>query len=192
MTQKTHEEEVKEQGLTILNNILDKPSKWTVNAIKTAIENGEGDPAYTGIVLKKLSKIAEEVKKDKNVQDIIETATKKYNDGKGKTFNLHGAKITITNTGYIDFSTTEDEYLSKLQEIETQVKELIKNRKEELVLKAAVWESQNSPKNIVDFGLKPFNVTWDSLPELTWVEGYGEIATNPPIKRGHETLRYSL
>jgi hypothetical protein len=192
MKQKTHEEEVREQGLAIINNILDKPSKVTVALIKSNIENGMGDPAYTGIVLKKFAKIAEEVKKDKTLQDIIETDTKRYNDDKGKTFMLHGAKITIANTGYTDFSTTEDEYLTRLVDIEAQVKDLIKKRKEELVAKAATWESQNSPKNIVDFGLKPFNVTWDNLPELTWIEGYGEVSTNPPIKKGHETLRYTL
>lgn len=190
--QKTHDEEVREQGLTIINNILDKPSKDTVALIKIAIENGDANPAYTGIVLKKLAKIAEEVKKDKNVQDIIETDTKKYNDGKGKTFMLHGAKITIANTGFWDYSNTEDPYLEALTTIQDTVKDLIKKRQEELQAKALAWESKNSPKNIVDFGLKPFNVTWDDFPELTWKEECGEVSTNPPIKRGHETLRYSL
>lgn len=188
----THDNEVREQGLAIINNILDRPSKATVALIKTAIENGEGDPAYTGIILKKLSKIAEEVKKDKTLQDIIESDTKKYNDGKGKTFTLHGAKITIANTGFWDYSTTEDPYMDELKSIEATVKDLIKKRQEELQAKAQAWETKNSPKNVVDFGLKPFNVSWDELPELKWNEGYGEIATNPPVKRGHETLRYSL
>lgn len=175
-----------------INSIISRPSKATVTIIKEAVLAGETDPAYVGVVLKKLHKVAEEVKKDKDVQDIIETATKLYQEGTAKTFNLHGAKITIANTGFWDYSTTQDPLLEKMEEIAKTMKEQIKLRKEQVQAQALAWESKNKPQDIVEFGLKPFNITWDDMPVLTWDEAGGEVSTNPPVKKGKETLRYSL
>lgn len=186
--EKTNEE----QGLSIVNTLLNRPSKETVALIKEAINTEQSVPAYVGVVLKKFAKVAELVKKDKLLQTIIEEDTISHRDGDSKTFSIYGAKITVANTGFWDFSQTDDEYYQKLKDIEKEIKVLVKNREEEIKLKVASWEAKNSPKNIVDFGLKPFIVSWDELPELKWNEGYGETNTNPPTKRSKETLRYTL
>lgn len=191
MTEKTNDEVMKEQGTAIVESLVNRTSKETATLIKNAIENGEADPAYVGVVLKKFAKVQEIIKKD-TVQEVIDSETKKYQVGTTKTFPLYGAKVTLANTGYWDYGLTEDPYLEKLQAIEKQMKEMIKARKEQIQSQAAVHDSKNSPLNVQQFGLKPFTITWDDMPELTWVEGYGESDTNPPVKKGKETLRYTL
>ena len=143
-------------------------------------------------MLKKFAKVAETVKKDKELQEIIETQTKVHREGTAKSFSLYGAKITVANTGFWDYTNTQDPLLEKMEEIAVILKEQIKLRKEQVQAQTLAWESKNSPQNIVEFGLKPFNLTWDELPTLTWEEAAGEVATNPPVKRSKETLRYTL
>ena len=190
MTEKSNDEIVKEQGIAIVDSLVSRTSKETVALIKQVIESGESDPAYVGIVLKKFAKVQKLVSEDKALQEVIDNETKKHQQGSIKTFTVYGSKIILANMGYTDFSQTEDLYLERLLEIEAQTKELIKARKEQIVNQAAVWESKNSPLNIQKFGIKPFVVSWEDLPELTFVEGYGECNTNPPIKKGKEVLKY--
>jgi len=185
-------EERQSKELIIVNNLLNRSTKETVALIKEAIESGESDPAYVGVVLKKFAKVQELVKANKNLQSTIDSETRKYQQGNAKTFTLHGAKITVANTGFWDYNQTKDPLLEKLMEIEELVKIQLKLRREELQAKAIAWESKNSPGNIVKFGLKPFTVAWQQLPELIWEDAEGEVDTSPPIKRGQETLRYSL
>lgn len=190
---------------SLVKNVVTVPTKETVTNIKHLIINGEISPAYAGVILKKFAKIAEEVKKDKEVTELIENDTKSFQEGTIKTFHCYGAKITIANRGYWDYSKTDDPLLNKLQEIEKDIAERIKNRKAELQLKTDLWEKDNKPKDKstqeafgestekqTKFGIRPFNVSWEALPELTWEEGYGETDTNPPIKRSTEQLRYSV
>ena len=179
-------------GLSIVNEVLARPAKDTVAIIKNAINEGEADPSYVGVFLKKFAKIQELVTEDASIKEQIHEQTILYQEGTSKTFKLHGAKITIANTSYWDYNTTEDPYLKALQEIEKQMKEMIKARKKEIQSKAAIHETKNNPKNIMDFGLKPFTITWDDMPKLIWEEGYGEVDTAPPTKRGKEILRYTV
>lgn len=189
----TNDNKINEQGLVIVNSLLNKPSKETVALIKTALIEGESDAAYTGIVLKKFAKIAEEIKKDEVTSRIIFDATKAYQEGTAKTFNLYGAKITIATRGYWDYSLTIDPYLEEMQKIVKQLEGLIKSRKEEIQNKASAYFSkQSDPLDTIKFGVKPFTLTWDDFPVLEWDEGYGENETMPPIKKGKEGLRYTL
>jgi len=181
-----------EQGLSIVDTLLNRSSKETVALIKQAIQEGEANPAYVGVVLKKFAKVAEVVKKDKELIEVIETDTKTYQEGTAKTFSVYGAKVTIASGGFWDYSNTNDPYLTKLQEIEALMKEMIKKRKEEIVAKTVVWNTKNTPQNVINFGIKAFTLTWDDMPNLTWDEAVGEVTTNPPVKIGKETLRYTL
>jgi len=180
------------QGLIIVDSLLNRTTKETVALIKAAVDSGDNDPAYVGVVLKKFAKIAEEVKKDEDLQNTIEIATKLHQTGSTKTFQLYGAKITIADGGFWDYSNTTDPVLERLLEIQTHVKEQIKLRQTELQAKAIAWERKADPANIIEFGIKPFTVTWEEIPELKWDEAIGSVDTNPPIKRGKEQLRYSL
>ena len=187
MTEKTNK-----NALVITDGLISRPAKDTVALIKEALDNGETDPSYVGVVLKKFAKVQELANKDTSIKELIHDETVKHQNSNSKTFTLHGAKITIANTGYWDYSNTDDKYLKALEDIEKQVKELIKNRKTEVQNKVALWESKNNPLNIQKFGLKPFELSWDELPSLAWDGTYGEIDTNPPSKKGKETLRYSV
>lgn len=180
-------------GLQIMNSLLTKKAKETKELIKTELINGNANPTYVGVVLKKFAKIAKEVSEDKDLRDIIETDTKNYQEGTAKTFEVFGAKITIANGGFWNYATTEDPFLAKMKDIVAILKEQIKARETELQVKAKAWEARNKPTDGgIDFTVKPFTVTWDELPKLTWEDGAGEVETNPPIKMGKEQLRYSV
>ena len=184
--------EEQNKGNLATGQIMGKPAKDTVALIKEAIEQGDVDPSYMGVALKKFAKLAELVKKDTGLQEIIESETLKHQEGTAKTFNLHGAKVTVASTGFWDYSKTADPVLQNLVDIEKDVKAFIKSRQTQLQLLAAEYAIKNKPKDIMEFGLKPFNVTWDNTPQLIWEDGAGEIATDPPTKHGKETLRYTV
>lgn len=182
-----------ENKFVILNEVITNKATVTVDKIVTALKNGETDPVYIGVMLKKFAKVQEELYKNREARDIIESETKKFRPEKGKTFEIYGAKITIADGGFWDYSNTEDPLLEKLLEIETEVKEQIKLRKKELETKSEAWQKRNSSSNdLVNFKITPFTVTFDSLPSLEWEEAVGEIETNPPTKKGAEQLRYSV
>lgn len=181
------------KGITVFNGILSRNSKETVALIKKEVEEGNVDLAYLGVALKKLHKIAETVKEDKEIQYQIEEALKTYQEGTKKTFSLHGAKITIANTGYWDYSQTEDPMLEAMESIALQMKEQIKLRKEELQNKAIALEKRNTPTDGgMSFGVSSFNIDVETIPKLVWEEAIAQISTNPPIKKGKESLRFSL
>ena len=186
------EQETNEKGLVVVDSLLNKPAKDTVALIKEAVENGDVNPTYMGVTLKKMAKIQELVKKDPVLQHIIEQDTLNHQEGTAKTFSAYGAKITVASTGFWDYSKTEDEQLKKLKEIEKTVKETIKLREAHLQSLAANWSIRNSPLSIQESGLKPFTVNWEHLPELVWEEQFGEVDTNPPTKKGKESLRYTV
>lgn len=184
----------KETGIQIFKGILSNKAAVTTSNIAKIITNGEADAAYVGVALKKMHKIYEDLKdKHKDAFDIIVEETKKYQEGTTKTFNVHGAKITLANTGYWDFSTTDDPYLKALKSIASEVKVLIKAREDELKAKAEVWHNANSDKkDLTNFKISSFNVTVERIPRIEWEEGIDIIETNPPVKRSSEQLRYSV
>lgn len=182
----------KEQAIQIFKGVLSQKAQTTADVIISNLIEGKSNPIYIGVILKKFAKIQELVNKNREVSDLIIEETSKYFESKSKTIEMFGAKITVANTGYWDYSNTEDPYLQALEEINSKTSELIKARKEEIQAKAGAWESINTPGNIVSFGIKPFNITWDNMPFLEWEEAAGEISTNPPTKKGRETLRYTL
>lgn len=207
--EENQKEEVNFEDTQLTAQVLNVPTKETVKYIKNSIITGDIEPARAGVFLKKFAKIAEEVKKDKSISEMIITDTKKHQDGTAKTFQCHGAKITLANRGYWDYSKTNDPLLEKLQEIEKDISERIKLRKKEIELKLAAWENENKPKpisaseafaeeepteevNSPKFGMVAFPISWDALPELKWNEGWGEVQTNPPTKRNTEQIRYTV
>lgn len=173
--------------------IMVAPAKDTASRIIEIIKTGEEDAARIGVALKKMSKVAELIKEDKGATEIIEEATKQFQEGSKKTFHAHGAKITIATRGFWDYSQTEDPVLEAYNEIEKKVKELKKLREEYIQNKSEEWEKINTPKDGgLNFGIQPFNLTWDSIPKLDFDEGAGEVQTNPATKRGVDQFRYSV
>lgn len=182
----------KQTGIAVVKSVLNNKAKDTKEFIKSEIIKGDANAAYIAVILKKFEKIFKETHEDKELWNIIEEQVKAYRSGDKKTFELFGAKVTIADGGYWDYSQTEDPVLSSLKEIQEAVKVQIKVREEELQAKAKAWESRNTPSGDQPFKMTPFVVTWDELPTLTWEEAAGETQTNPPVKRGKEQLRFSL
>ncbi len=181
----------RETALSIFRGIMQSKAKDVANFMATEIADGNADPVYIGIMAKKFAKVQEELFKNKDAKESIFEATKLYKE-KTATFEVFGTKIQLANTGYWDFSDTEDPYLEKLKEIEVKIKGLVKDREEELKALASAWEKRTSGDGF-NRGLEAgssFIITVHNLPELTWTDAYAEIHTNPPIKRGSETLRY--
>lgn len=186
------ENKKKPSEVGVFKGVLQNPTKDSITQIVELIKTGEVDPAYVGVGLKKMMKIAEGVKKDEGAWSIIEESTKSHQEGTKKTFNLYGAKITIATRGYWDYSQTEDPVLEAYNEIEKKVKDLKKLREEYIQNESEAWEKRNTPTGGQTFGIKPFILTFNEIPKLTFEENVGEVSTNPATKRGQEQLRYSL
>ena len=172
-------------GLQVFSKIFISPAKDTAQIIQERVLNGEADVAQVAIALKKLAKVAEEVTKGntgKEVKELLEQEILKYKEGTKKTFDVLGSKVQEANKTFWDFSSTEDPYLERLQEIKNQADELIKLRETELKNKAESWNSTNKVSNIAEFGIQPFNVVVEKMPKLIFEEAYAEIPTNPPAK----------
>lgn len=184
--------EERQQGIAIFKNVLNNKAQVTANQIESQLLEGNSNPAYVGIVLKKFAKIQEIINKNPAIKELIIEETKKYIEGNGKTAELFGAKITVAAGGYWDYSTTHDPYLEEMEKIHKELDTLIKARKKEIEEKAKIWDKENSPTKIQKFGLSSFNLMYDRLPRLEWDEGIEVVETNPPTKKGAETLRYSV
>jgi hypothetical protein len=184
----------KNNSVIIFNTVLNNKAQITADKIIARIKEGDISPAYLSIVLKKFEKVHELVTKDKDAKELIVNDIRKYLEGTKKTVELFGAKITVADAGYWDYSNTDDEYLKTLEKIHEETKELIKLRKKEIELLAIQYEKTNSPHNIHNLGLgiKSFTLKYDRLPRLEWDETIEVFDTNPPIKKGGEQLRYSL
>lgn len=190
--------DLKNHGITSLNQLITTPSKDIAQSMAEGIRSGEADPAMAIIFLKKMKKVADSFfdsksnKDFRDVKDILEEEILKYKEGSAKTFKVLGATITEASSGGWVFKDTEDAYLQSLYEIQGTVKELIKNREEALKLQVAEHEAKNKPKDIMDFGIKPFVVSWNEIAKLTFEEGYGETVTKPPVKLSKSTLRFKV
>lgn len=151
--------------------------KDTVATIKDNLLDGNLDGVKVGIVLKKLAKISDELLKDPEVKDAIYKDSVKY---LGET--ILGGKISesATSTWY-DFSICEHPELNQLYEIQTAVKERIKQLEEELKLlipkdqkiKTGVFGVQATKKPIVVEYY--YNLSQEPSGEI--------IECDPPIKR---------
>lgn len=191
--QKPVDDNIKNQGVAIFKSVLANKADITAEQVVTNLLEGNADPVYVSIVLKKFAKIQEIVFKNADIKDMTVAEISKHFGKTGKTANLYGAKITVASGGFWDYSTTDDPYLEKLQEIAEQVKDLIKARTDELEAKAKIWHKQNTENPTPgSFGVTSFNITVERLPRLEWDDQIDVIETNPPTKRGADQLRFTV
>lgn len=155
--------------------------KEGVQFIKDVVLEGNIDPIYPHLFLKKMEKIIEEVKKDEDVKGAILKAAKLHING-AKNVRIGDAVIRIgaTKTSY-DFSTCGDPIWDSLNQIFNDVKELKEAR--EATLKAAFPESTTTK-----FGFQAPTVVVENTYELNIIPN-GEVVTlAAPIKRQGEGL----
>ena len=185
----------KKQGLRVFNKIFTAPAKETAQTLIDNIKEGEVDAAYMMVALKKLSKVVENVLTkplDKEAKILLEEGIKAHQEGTAKTFSVYGARVTLADSGGLMYNDTEDPYLEELEKIEKQVKELVKLRKEYHKTKVKEWNAENSVSNIIEFGVRNYNVSWDKMPKFILEDAYGEVETNPPTKAGKAQLRFTV
>lgn len=184
-------------GLSNLNTLLVTPAKDTSEIIAKAIRDGDANAVEAGLALKKFKKLHDNFfdsksnKNFKDVKEIIEDEILKHQEG-SKTFTIYGTKITEASRGYWDYSQTDDPLLNGLKEVEKEIKQRIKLREEYLQNKAHEYELNNKPKDIVEFGIKPYTIEVTELPSFKMEEAYAEVITNPPVKRNTTSLRFSV
>lgn len=156
------------EGLNINTDVI-------VNNIKDAVEFGEVDPLQVGIFVKKIEKIAKAINSDENFKKVVHEETLKHFTN--KKYVGYGMTISekAVHTAY-DFAICGDPIHSRLTQILTQVKELLKSREEDLVKLI-----DDNPKFGVIKAAHKEVIT--QLPILMWEDGDGEEVTiNAPIK----------
>lgn len=173
------------KGLKLLSLANTMKVKDLSETIGQRIINGDVDAATIGVVLKKFSKLYDEVNKDKQVKEIIFKETSKYQNGTKKTFELLGAKITIGSVrSWWEYNECQDPLWDALDSIEQQIKLFKKQREEEL--QATV------PKVTQMFGVPTKAMIIEQLPKLVWEESGEIVNITPPVKKVTEGLKYSV
>ena len=168
------------------NNSLSVPVGEMVTSIKDRVYAGELDAVDVGIALKKMKKLEEELFEDKVFKSHIYDETKKSFEG--KTCIKYGASISERATStYYDFKITEDPIWLALNEIQEQVKSMLKTREEGL--KAMI------PDEKIRLGIvnNNRNEIIEGIPKLIMDDTRnGEVVTiKPPIKYQSVGLVYS-
>lgn len=155
------------------------------NQVKEYIKEGKGDPLEVHLFLKRIEKVQEELKDDKEIKEIILKEADKHTQ-EGKTFEYLGAKITATSvhTSY-DFSTCGDILWDNLNELFNQVKEMKESR--EKMLKAAFPDSKTTK-----FGFTAPLVIVEHTYSLVQNDCGEEVRLNAPLKRQVPGLRVSF
>ncbi len=182
-------EEQNQLILDIRNTNVD--TKSVVEDIAYKIIDGQVNGAYAGVVLKKMSKISEEVMKNPQVKKIITDETIKYINGAEKGSEIFGAKILhcATSTNY-DFKDCGHKVLNELYNILENVKEEIKGIEEELKLMIPTKGTMETLDG--KFGIKDTSkeVVISKMPELVWESDDDIIRITPPIKYQGMGLKY--
>lgn len=161
----------------------DKLTKDIINDLAEKIVSGEVNACYTGVVLKRMAKVVEELYKLPAVKEKIINETKKYIEGTPKGEKIFGANILYcaTSTSY-DFKDCGHIVLNELNKIKKQVEEEIKLIEDELKLMIPT----KSTMEIVDgkFGIKDTTkeVVISKMPSLVWETNDDVIRVKPPLK----------
>lgn len=172
--------------ITLFNQNLSVPTEEIIGNIKESVFEGNVSALQTGIFLKKISKISEDIFKDEVFKQHIRNETlKEFN---GKSYEGFGMKITerATKTWY-DFSNCQDPYWNALNELSEKIKQL-KTEREDYLKTLVVKESASVQMAIANTNTV---VTIDSLPVLTWEPSGEEVSIKPPIKMQSTGLVYS-
>lgn len=173
------------KGLKLLSMANEMNVSTMSEQIVERIKEGSVNSALIGVVLKKFSKLLDEVNKDKEAKEIIFKETEKYKDGNKKTIELYGAKITIGSVRtWWEYHDCQDPLWDALDSIEKQIKEFKKQREKEL--QATV------PAVNEIFGIPTKTLVIEQLPKLIWEESGEVIQITPPVKKSMDGLKYSV
>lgn len=156
-----------------------------IRQIKDSVFNGEVPALETGIMLKKISKISEDIFKDEVFKTAIRDETIKSFEG--KTYKGYGMTISERATRtYYDFEICGCPIWNALNQIQLEIKELIKAREEEL--KAMIPKESK-----ISFGIASteHTVTISQVPVLNWEPSGEQVEIKQPIKYQTTGLVYT-
>jgi hypothetical protein len=161
-----------EENKNIIKDLVSVSTPFKVDdfieAAKTSIKQGTSDPLAVYTVLKRMSKISEEIFKDNEIKDIVLNEADKYLSGSKKSFDLYSATICKMPTyTYYDFSGCNDPELETLYKIQKEVALRIKLKEDEL--KELIPKKENT-----QIGLGLVNDTKEIMVDLIPVFGYNE------------------
>ncbi len=164
--------ENKQLQLQTVANLAQLNHEEVSNTIITSILEGEVDPLQVHMFLKRIEKIAELVKTNKDVKEAVTKAASSHSPD--KVFDFMGAslKVGAVHTAY-DFSECGDLLWNNLNEMVTKFTAMKKAREEQL--KVAF------PENI-GFGFKPPRMIIDHLYHVETVDCGEEVVLNQPKK----------
>lgn len=165
--------------------------KDIIPQIQNAILEGEIDAARAGIILRKYAKLHEEIYKGEMgeaVKDVVYEDTISHKEGNKATIELMGAKITAgaVRTWY-DFEQCNDPLWSELERLEKIIKQLKKDREEEL--KMTIPSSSSLELGLVN---KSILVPYELKISKKDFTNPKVAQITPPVKRQIDGLKYSV
>lgn len=170
-------EQNEQTAIQVTNDLIDSGkflnAEIYINNIKLAIKEGHVDPLKAYTVIKRMAKIADEVKDDIEVKAAALNQLELRLTGNQKSVELYGAKICKAATyTFYDFSGCEHDVLNELYFIKKQVEMHIKSIEDDL--KKMIPSETNQAK--VEFGIENTaqQIELKEFPKFTW-EGYGVV-----------------
>lgn len=174
-----------QQNLPALMGLASMNYVDIANKLETAILDGEVEPLNVHFFLKKVEKITEQLKENKDVKAAILNSANRYINGAKTAKHLDGSiRIGQVGTNY-DYSTCNDILWDNLNEIFHQVKAMKEAR--ELLLKNAFPDG-----NVVKFGFTAPKVIVEYTYSLQQHDCNEEVALSAPLKRSQEQVIVTL
>jgi hypothetical protein len=178
-----------EQNLLPVINFIQVDDKHLIDSIKYQILEGNCNPIEVYLGLKRLSKVVEGTidgsKGDKELKEIFKNKVREYL-GNEKSVTMFGANLSIRPTGTsYDFSECNDEYLNELYRIQSEVKELITVRENEI-------KAMLPPDDNKKLGIRTKTIVNDKMPSLEWYDHGQDSVIYPPIKKQGESIYVSF
>jgi hypothetical protein len=166
-----------------ITNIAQVSHEQVAHFIKQSITKGEVSPIDIYIALKRMEKIVEGVKNDKEIKDIVLEATEKAKDG-GKSYERMGATLTTgaVYTWY-DFTDCNDPLWTELKTIEEEIKNRLKQREE--MLKALIPKANQ-------LTVSKTSVNIEELPTISWEPNGETVLLNPPVKKQSQGVKVTF
>lgn len=176
------------------NNLLDVrnvvPTADIIKNICDSIMEGRIDPVEAAVILKRMSKTAEEVYKNPQVKQTIENAFDKYFSGT-KTVEVFGARVVkcpvYTSYDYSECGHPQLDEINKIIEQLLHEKERIENE-----LKLLIPLSEYKAGQTPGFGIPSDNkdVIIPKMPKLDWIDDGEVVNVKAPKKVQKIGLKY--
>lgn len=182
--QEEEQEQILGEGLQKMVGLYDVNHNLVSGNLVEALKSGQLNPIQFHLSLKRMEKIIELVGKNTAAKDVIVEEVRKNLSGNIKSVKMYGATLSVASTyTWYDFTNCGDIYLTRLKEIEEEIKALVKNREDELKLLI--------PKDGF-LGIATATKVIDRMPSLEWTDLGQDCVVTPPVKIQKEGVKVSF